>query len=847
MKLFFLEAAVPLVKSFTLLEDGTYQKDAYPLVKNFTSHEVQVTTPQHLFNALVQHSAHGHCLLKGKLKHALTREPRAGTTNALDKTSLFVVDADGIPADHLDVAGGVDGVDKFVRNLLPEPFRDVSYVFQYSASQNITTQENEYRIHALFLLKEAVSPEDIKLWALEYNLTQPMLAPALRLTRLKNTLTFGLDITVNQNDKLIYIAPPNCKNFENPLPERIHLVTKRKNAVDFSFPHSNKAVIDEAKRKAVNELRKKEGLRARRALPEKVIRGVTVEVPLGEAEITGIKEERGFVYFNFNGGDSWGYYHPVEDASIIYNFKGEPNYSTRELLPAYYAEARERAKAEQSALLEQAQQQRIDKNNEEGFEYYAVYLVNAGIYAGFAYDHARDFLDLKLYKNLQSVRNFQRLHGLDMDEPFEEWEIRHTPFSEGSKLDFDAQVVNTFQHSDLYMNAHRKVSNDLYKAPERIPPTIFKVISHACGEAPHAETEDSVMERFINHLAYIFQTQRKTGIAWIFQGTFGTGKGVMWSRIISPLFGEKNCNRSSFYSLVDEKFNGNIQRSLCLLIDEADTEELTKKKKLDQTLKELITEPHITLREMYQTARQEDSFCNLFIFSNEIHSVSVKANDRRFSICPRQETSIKLSTEEVEGIEHELPIFAEYLMAYEYDLKKARTPLENQTKQNAIELSMNSHDEAVHALRTGNFSFFLDNAPEVENHIRMTDRMGGTVALPYYLDVLDHIRKSAMTENAKLTRDQLRTLMYYVTGLANESPTAFTKWAAHKGLKIKAIDMQGKTARGVDELKWKITDEDLKKLAEMQSKKIKTLEEFRSFNRSGPQPSGNANHQDQSD
>jgi len=52
--------------------------------------------------------------------------------------------------------------------------------------------------------------------------------------------------------------------------------------------------------------------------------------------ITEMKVERGFVYFNLNGGDSWAYYHPENNPDYILNFKGEPAYLTKELLPDYW-------------------------------------------------------------------------------------------------------------------------------------------------------------------------------------------------------------------------------------------------------------------------------------------------------------------------------------------------------------------------------------------------------------------------------------------------------------------------------------------------------------------------------
>ena len=58
----------------------------------------------------------------------------------------------------------------------------------------------------------------------------------------------------------------------------------------------------------------------------------------GEAAITEIKQERGFVYFNLNGGDSWAYYHPEDKPGIHLQLQGEPTYLTKELLPDYWAQ-----------------------------------------------------------------------------------------------------------------------------------------------------------------------------------------------------------------------------------------------------------------------------------------------------------------------------------------------------------------------------------------------------------------------------------------------------------------------------------------------------------------------------
>jgi hypothetical protein len=61
--------------------------------------------------------------------------------------------------------------------------------------------------------------------------------------------------------------------------------------------------------------------------------------------ITDMKTERGFVYLNLNGGDSWAYYHPENNPDLIRNFKGEPAYLTKELLPDYWEQLHSKVNA----------------------------------------------------------------------------------------------------------------------------------------------------------------------------------------------------------------------------------------------------------------------------------------------------------------------------------------------------------------------------------------------------------------------------------------------------------------------------------------------------------------------
>jgi hypothetical protein len=88
--------------------------------------------------------------------------------------------------------------------------------------------------------------------------------------------------------------------------------------------------------KRINELREAAGIPARKFSYKHARFRIQVLVKPDAATISEIKVDRGFVYLNLNGGDSWGYYHPEDNPDFIYNFKGEPTYLTKELLPDYW-------------------------------------------------------------------------------------------------------------------------------------------------------------------------------------------------------------------------------------------------------------------------------------------------------------------------------------------------------------------------------------------------------------------------------------------------------------------------------------------------------------------------------
>lgn len=194
----FLEASsgLPLTKSFSKNDKGEIEKTSYPMVRRMNSHVEQIETIEDLFEVTKDHAAKGHCLLKGQLDRPLTNESRAGHTNPDGSTDLLVLDNDYLP--DLEPQALLDLIG----------LGDVDYVLQYSASAGIEKLKQKY--HIFMLLDRLHAPADLKLQLKHWNLTIPEFRKHIALTSTTNALTYPLDVTICQNDKLIFIAPPIC-------------------------------------------------------------------------------------------------------------------------------------------------------------------------------------------------------------------------------------------------------------------------------------------------------------------------------------------------------------------------------------------------------------------------------------------------------------------------------------------------------------------------------------------------------------------------------------------------------------------------------------------------------------
>lgn len=667
MRLHFLQAAVPLTKTFIQNDDGSLEKSSYPLVKKFSSVEAEVRTTEEFFLAMRLHAEQNLCLLKGLLDRPLREESRAGRTDAMTPTQWLVLDVDGLE--------GFNTSEQFIGQVLPYAFAEASYVLQYSASHGIGS--NGLRAHLFFRLANPVVPSVLKSWLTGLNLQNNALSNQVRLSRNGMTLSFPVDRTVAQNDKLIYIAPPRCIGFEDPLAgHRIQLVSKAKDAVEFEFPAPQDAQHQQLIDKRIAELRKDAGYKLSK--PKMKFVDSISEWVLTNPEhgtVTSIKEQNGFIRLNINGGDSWGYFFSPENPRYLYNFKGEPTVILKDFLPDFWDEWQTKMRATRRERVIVFRHAPTDT------------------WWGGVYDPVNDRLDgMHTIKSRDRIEDFCHNHNVEPPDPIPDWVYEFQPYNE-TICDLKAQFANRWQPTELMKRARSNPNKE-------IPLVIRRLLWSVVGGDQEAG------EHFINWLAVIYQKRIKTGTAWVLHGTQGTGKGLLFNEVLRPIFGHQHCVTRELHNL-DDKFNDFMETALLVNIDEARVDNAARARKVVNQLKHVITEPIIDIRAMRQEWRQVRNFSNFIFTSNDYDAMKIDPADRRFNVAPRQEDKIDISEAELAALPSELEAFAAFLNNYEIDVERAKRPLANRAKTIMRKHSLDAIEQFCDALVKGDLAFFI--------------------------------------------------------------------------------------------------------------------------------------------
>jgi len=762
MDLYFLEASYPLVKTLKQNDKGEIVESPYPMAYNFTSHKESVQDLSDFKNLLDSYSTKQFSLIKGSLSRDLVSESRRGSTDPFTRTSWICLDLDNFE-------------DESALSLLLDKMglSETSYVLQYSSKHGIV---KPFSAHLFFMLDDAVLPGQLKTWFMHCNLTIPMLSDRITLTRTSAALRWPLDISLAQNDKIVYIAPPNCIGFDDPVKSRISIVTKKLNTINIStkLEELDSSVVLAKKNDKLNELRKSKGLKSRSFNMKAGPGNIEVLSKPGEVEITGKKADRGFMYFNLNGGDSWGYYHPLDNPEIIFNFKGEPPYLTKELLPTYY-------NAYKKAEIEEQQGEVGDT------KFFAFLDRRSDRYYRGTYDPSKDSLELYPTDGIRKVCDFMKQNGQPIPDPVLEWDYLFR-FEDDRVFVPEERFVNQYQRSKYIRNAGKNVKT--------FPPTIKRVLMSVSGD--NLDT----FKHLINWVATIVQKRQRTQTMWVFHGVPGTGKGVLVHEILAPILGPEYVQVKSLSSL-EEEYNQYMERSIILMIDESKRTQTKNAEKVLARLKQATTDPVIPIRKMRSDPYMAKNYMNIIIASNYPDPIKLEAGDRRVNVAEYQTKKLRLNADDIKSIRSELTSFASILMNIEVDVEKAKTPLENEARKKLMYLTQNSLEIMFGAITTGNLEFFIDLLP--------SDSSGSldplhSMDLQHYITVLKEAEACAKAKVPhKLTRDQARTLAHYALNDMPKSAHKFSSLSKHHGIQFTRVSKEGRKCQAIT-VDWALSD-----------------------------------------
>ena len=736
MKLTFLRAANgrKFAKSITKNQTG-YSVEPYPNIREMHSETVEVSSLTEFKDALVSFAAKGYALLKGNTKKQLVNESRKGSHDPIAPTWWLCIDFDKL----LGITHPRQAL-----QLLGNGLQDVSFIYQPSASASYIDSADSFSGHLFLQLERPVHPGVIKNWLIQQNLENMTLNTQLQLTADGRSLRYKLDITTCQNDKLVFIAPPQTKGF-NPLinldPDQyfeVYQGVKPTVDLDFSqFAGVNGSVIQENQKKRINELRKQAGLPLTKVKTTRMYNRDVITNP-SHCEVTGIKDQGAFVRLNIDGGDSWAYWHPKENWEVIYSFKDDTAFRAKEFVPSYYNEKQEEA----------SQQHEVYKveEGESGLRYIAFLDRKTDTYYRGTWSPQTQTLELDAAGSRDKIDNFFVVNNLPVPEALPEWDYEFK-FDNPAVVNFEKGFLNRYVTPPIMLQAI--LSED---QPEEAQfGTISSIIMWVLGN------DRDAYNHFLNWLACLVQLRRPPRTAWIFQGTTGTGKGVLFHYILTPLIGATYVGTKRLPDLIN-RFNRYNRDHVLVLVDEADMDELTSDAPaISASLKNLITEPRVEFEAKGKQRVFVDNYCSYIFTSNQPTPIHVEYNDRRFNVAPRQEESLPKIPSMLEKLEAELPAFAKFLMNYAVNTTQAHKPLINEANMKLRRAGLSSLHEITAAFRDGDFSYFVEQIP-----LRMPRDMFEQQQLRDYIDTLELIIKTNDEEGAKLSRDQAESLFKFL-------------------------------------------------------------------------------------
>ena len=793
-----------LAKRFALRSDNQIDREPYPHIRLFNSERADVPTLSALSTRLKEVALRGGCVLKGLLDRPLNGESRAGHTSAAQPTDWLLLDLDKISGFQSgEPSGDFRDLTEFFWAILG--LTDLEYVVQESASSFISEDQTILSCHAFVRLDHLHNPAYLKLWLKHLNLNTK-LRDQITLSKSKTSLRWPLDITTCQNDKLIYVAPPMLEGIAPKIVgDGIYHVegTTKTLFIDVGI---DAVEVERQERELLMNLREFAGLPTKefKIRTRNGVEHIVDPPPMVVTEYKKI-EHRGYAYFNINGGDSWAYYVPLSDPAVVRNFKGEPNFLLKDLSPEIYKELE---KTQDQAL----RQEQAEEVNTQDVARFVIIDDVADSVALVTYTQADPVLDIPKidirYTKESLAPHWITEHNLTEPSCYPRWTLINDPSQPSLVIDPKRKLINLYRPTAVRIKAAMAAGDDPIACPE----IVHRLLTHVVGNDP------VLVDHYINWLACIWQLGRKNLTGWLFSGTQGTGKGVLFSKVLTPMFGPDYVH-STQASILEKEFNHFIEGKQLVLLDEVDLHDSRAATQIMSTLKELITERRISIRRMRTDHYMAENRANFQIATNSRNPMPVPREDRRLNVAERQDIpllSIFTDTELNEGFSEEILVeFSAYLFQYAADPGRADKIVKTDTRASLMRLGMNTIDNVVAAIKEGDTTFFLDERPPNPGS---PTRLGDTLLPPY-----DEFLKAIFESNGEpmnVQRELLRTVFLHISNTKSETSHKFSKLLGLRGLNSERFYIGPKPSdarRGLKGLVWQITEEDAERWAAIQT------------------------------
>jgi len=314
--------------------------------------------------------------------------------------------------------------------------------------------------------------------------------------------------------------------------------------------------------------------------------------------------------------------------------------------------------------------------------------------------------DFSKLDTLKATRTLENLLGHDIDLTSKKADVR--PFdllAVQNKFD-PLETKEFYQIEDRWFrSSFVPTKYRVCKTPNKHPKIILKLILHLSGN------DEKKFDWFINWIAYFFQTLEKSTVSLVLKGDQGTGKGIFFTEILSPLFGEKCC-----ITVDDDRLGSNFKNwlieKLFYNLNEI-SHDIKGRKSIKNFLKQLTTDRLIQAEIKYESSCGVEIFGNVLVTSNELAPLEIEPSDRRYTVFQagwslKKTDDMSDTFQLVKDIKEELSDFAAFLSQYRINQEQYNSPLDTPEKKILTENTTDRFSFFVARLKDQDLEYFIN-------------------------------------------------------------------------------------------------------------------------------------------